>query len=186
MSQDTQAISAGSGSFINAGTLNATNSTLGIISGNATTSIGQLPTPAANEPDLKTALTDLQIAIESSSLSDDDKADGFDEGNFYERSRFDSDAMFEELTKLADTEIVDVHLKALTLGVLAEHGDSLKRLPATQGKFFHPGAQLTPPVYLEPDVLNYLAARAKARGTSLSTLVNELLKKDIELIETVK
>ena len=57
---------------------------------------------------------------------------------------------------------------------------------ATRGKFFHPGAQLTPPVHLEPDVLNYLAARAKARGTSLSTLVNELLKKDIELIETVK
>jgi hypothetical protein len=55
---------------------------------------------------------------------------------------------------------------------------------ATQGKFFRPGAQLIPPVHLEPDVLDYLAARAKARGTSLSTLVNELLKKDIELIET--
>ena len=57
---------------------------------------------------------------------------------------------------------------------------------AKRGKFFHPGAQLIPPVHLEPDILNYLAARAKARGTSLSTLVNELLKKDIELIETVK
>ena len=55
---------------------------------------------------------------------------------------------------------------------------------ATRGKFFHSGAQLTPPVYQEPDVLIYLAARAKARGTSLSTLVNELLKRDIELIET--
>ena len=75
--QDNQAISAGSGSFINTGTLNATNSTLGIISGNATTSIGQLP--AANEPDLKTALTDLQIAIESSSLNDDDKADALEQ-----------------------------------------------------------------------------------------------------------
>lgn len=55
---------------------------------------------------------------------------------------------------------------------------------ATRGKFFRPGARLIPPVHLEPDVLDYLAARAKARGTSLSTLVNELLKKDIELIET--
>lgn len=57
---------------------------------------------------------------------------------------------------------------------------------ATRGKFFRPGAQLIPPVHLEPDVLDYLAARAKARGTSLSILVNELLKKDIELIETVR
>ena len=55
---------------------------------------------------------------------------------------------------------------------------------ATRGKFFRPGARLIPPVHLEPDVLDYLAARAKARGTTLSTLVNELLKKDIELIET--
>lgn len=57
---------------------------------------------------------------------------------------------------------------------------------ATRGKFFRPGAQLIPPVHLEPDVLDYLAARARARGTSLSILVNELLKKDIELIETVR
>ncbi len=77
--QENKAISAGSGSFINTGTLNATNSTLGIISGNATTSIGQLPTPAANEPDLKAALTDLQTAIEASSLSDDDKADALEQ-----------------------------------------------------------------------------------------------------------
>jgi uncharacterized protein YjbI with pentapeptide repeats len=77
--QDNQAITAGSGSFINTGTLNATNSTLGIISGNATTSIGQLPPAAAHEPDLKTALTDLQTAIESSPLSDDDKAEALEQ-----------------------------------------------------------------------------------------------------------
>jgi hypothetical protein len=57
---------------------------------------------------------------------------------------------------------------------------------ATRGKFSRPGAQLIPPVHLEREVLDYLAARAKARGTSLSHLVNELLKKDIELIEAVK
>jgi hypothetical protein len=57
---------------------------------------------------------------------------------------------------------------------------------AERGKFSRVGAQLIPPVHLEQEVLDYLAARAKARGTSLSSLVNELLKKDIELIETVK
>ncbi|MGO9174063.1 MAG: hypothetical protein ACLP7P_19155 [Rhodomicrobium sp.] len=52
-----------------------------------------------------------------------------------------------------------------------------------RGKFYREGAELIPPVHLDPDVLKYLQARAEARGTSLSQLVNQLLKKDIELIE---
>jgi hypothetical protein len=54
---------------------------------------------------------------------------------------------------------------------------------AERGKFFRPGATLNPPVHLEPDVLDFLKARADARGITLSELVNALLKKDIELIE---
>ena len=57
---------------------------------------------------------------------------------------------------------------------------------ATRGKFSRPDAQLIPPIHLDPDVLAYLAERARARGVSLSGLVNELLKKDIALIERVK
>ena len=57
---------------------------------------------------------------------------------------------------------------------------------AARGKFYHADARHIPPVHLEPDVLDYLAARAVARGTSLTSLVNALLKKDIELIETGK
>ena len=49
-----------------------------------------------------------------------------------------------------------------------------------------PGAALTPPVHLDPDVLAFLTARAEARGVSLSELVNALLKKDIELIEAAE
>jgi hypothetical protein len=56
---------------------------------------------------------------------------------------------------------------------------------AERGKFHKPGARLIPPVHLEPAVLDCLSKRAEARGTSLSGLVNELLKKDIELIESV-
>ncbi len=52
-----------------------------------------------------------------------------------------------------------------------------------RGKFYREGAELVPPVHLEPDILKYLQTRAEARGTSLSQLVNQLLKKDIELIE---
>lgn len=54
---------------------------------------------------------------------------------------------------------------------------------ATRGRFYRPDADLVPPVHLEPEVLADLTARAKARGVSLSALVNALLKKDIELIQ---
>jgi hypothetical protein len=55
-----------------------------------------------------------------------------------------------------------------------------------RGKFYRKDASLIPPVHLEPDVLLYLQARADARGKTLSQLVNDLLKKDIELIEVVQ
>jgi hypothetical protein len=54
---------------------------------------------------------------------------------------------------------------------------------AQRGKFFREGVRLVPPIHLEPEVLDYLAKRASANGVSLSSLVNTLLKKDIELID---
>jgi hypothetical protein len=53
----------------------------------------------------------------------------------------------------------------------------------TRGKFAKPGTTLKLPVYLDPEVEAYLTARASARGVDVDQLVNELLKKDIELIE---
>jgi len=55
-----------------------------------------------------------------------------------------------------------------------------------RGKFFRPDARLSLPVYLDAEVQDYLAARAKARGVDVGQLVNELLKKDIELIEAAR
>ena len=55
-----------------------------------------------------------------------------------------------------------------------------------RGKFFKPGATLSLPVYLEAEVQAYLSDRAKARGIEVTQLVNELLKKDIELIEAAR
>ena len=52
-----------------------------------------------------------------------------------------------------------------------------------RGKFHRPDMKLNLPVYLDTQVLQYLAERAKARGIPLNDLVNQLLKKDIELIE---
>ena len=55
-----------------------------------------------------------------------------------------------------------------------------------RGKFFEPGAAVHLPVYLDAEVQAYLSARAKARGVEVGQLVNELLKKDIELIEAAR
>ena len=55
-----------------------------------------------------------------------------------------------------------------------------------RGKFFKPGARLSLPVYLEADVQDYLTECATARGIEVAQLVNELLKKDIELIEAAR
>ena len=55
---------------------------------------------------------------------------------------------------------------------------------AERGKFFREGAHLVPPVHLEPDVLAYLSELAVARGLSLNSLVNALLKKEIERIDS--
>ena len=57
---------------------------------------------------------------------------------------------------------------------------------AERGKFHRPGLELAPPVHLDAEVLSWLTMQAKSKGTTLNALVNELLKKDIELIETAK
>ena len=57
---------------------------------------------------------------------------------------------------------------------------------AERGRFYRKHAVLAPPVHLDPEVLAFLTARAQARGIPLDELVNELLKKDIELIEAVE
>ena len=55
-----------------------------------------------------------------------------------------------------------------------------------RGKFFNPEAKKNLPVYLDAEVLDYFAAKAEAKGVELNTMVNDLLKKDIAMIEGVK
>lgn len=54
---------------------------------------------------------------------------------------------------------------------------------AVRGKFYKPNLRLIPPVRLEPQVLDFLARRAEAKGTTVNALLNQLLKKDTELVE---
>ena len=52
-----------------------------------------------------------------------------------------------------------------------------------RGKFHSPNAVFRLPVYLDKKVETYLAAKAAAKGIELSNLVNDLLRKEIEIIE---
>ena len=55
-----------------------------------------------------------------------------------------------------------------------------------RGKFYHESTKLSLPVYLEEDVRRYLDERAASKGVDVTQLVNEMLRQDIALIETVK
>jgi 3'-5' exoribonuclease len=70
----------------------------------------------------------------------EDAADGFREADFYPRSRFDSDQMFDELRAFAVAEVKD---EPLIVGLLDAHADALKRLPASVRQFYpFPGGWL--------------------------------------------
>jgi len=55
-----------------------------------------------------------------------------------------------------------------------------------RGKLFKPDAELRQPVYLDRKVQRYLAQRAADKGTSIEAMVNNLLRREIEIIESVK
>ena len=54
------------------------------------------------------------------------------------------------------------------------------------GKFFKSNAVLHLPVYLDANVQDSLADIAAKKGVELSTLANELLKREIDIIEALK
>ena len=55
-----------------------------------------------------------------------------------------------------------------------------------RGKFHRPDAVFRLPVYLDGKVESYLTSKADAKGIDLSELVNDLLRREIEIIEAVK
>ena len=66
---------------------------------------------------------------------------------------------------------------------MKDHCDFSK---GTRGKFFKPDAIVRLSVYLDEKVQDNLTAKADARGVNLTELVNDTLKKDIELIEMAR
>jgi hypothetical protein len=64
--------------------------------------------------------------------------------------------------------------------------DEYDFLTAKRGKFFRESAHFSPPIHLDPEVFDYFSRRAAAQGVSPSSLVNTLLRRDIELIDERK
>jgi len=54
-----------------------------------------------------------------------------------------------------------------------------------RGKFYRPDAELFLPVYLEQDTAEILRKFSKSRGVEISTIVNEWIRKDISIVETI-
>ena len=54
---------------------------------------------------------------------------------------------------------------------------------AERGKFFKKGTQLRMPIYLDAPLQKKLAAIADRKRKGISEVVNEVLKKDVALVE---
>ncbi|NEP59339.1 MAG: hypothetical protein F6K31_20375 [Symploca sp. SIO2G7] len=55
-----------------------------------------------------------------------------------------------------------------------------------RGKFYHPDAVFSFPIYLEPDVNNFMNQLANENGVEVQILVNEWLRANIKLIESFR
>jgi len=56
---------------------------------------------------------------------------------------------------------------------------------AEQGKFYVPVENIQLPIYLDKDIIQYLNEKCLTTKESLQLLVNDLLRKDIEIAKRV-
>jgi len=54
-----------------------------------------------------------------------------------------------------------------------------------RGKFYNPSVELDMPIYLDPEVAAFVQKAAASKGVEVEELVNDWIRKDIALIETV-
>jgi len=54
-----------------------------------------------------------------------------------------------------------------------------------RGKFYHPDAQLNLPVYLDADVAEFIQRHLTEKNIDIQTIVNQWLRKDIEVIKSI-
>jgi hypothetical protein len=56
---------------------------------------------------------------------------------------------------------------------------------AEQGKFYIPIEEIELPIYLDKDILDFLSQKCQLTQINLQTLVNDLIRKDIEIARRV-
>ncbi len=55
-----------------------------------------------------------------------------------------------------------------------------------RGKFYRPGAKLNLPVYLDKEVLAFVRRIADRKKTDVSSIVNELIRNDMQIAQTME
>ena len=55
-----------------------------------------------------------------------------------------------------------------------------------RGKFYKKDIKLNLPIYLEPEIFSFVENIAKKKKSDLSTVVNDLIKTDMELAKVIK
>ena len=55
-----------------------------------------------------------------------------------------------------------------------------------RGKFYKPNLKLNLPIYLDPETMSFIEEIAKKKNLDLSTVVNDLIKTDMQLAEVIK
>jgi hypothetical protein len=54
-----------------------------------------------------------------------------------------------------------------------------------RGTFYRPDAELYLPIYLEKETLAVLRKLSKKKGVEISAIVNEWIRKDISIVESI-
>ena len=55
-----------------------------------------------------------------------------------------------------------------------------------RGKFYHPDTEFYIPIYLDREILEELEKIALKRNLEISNIVNQFLKKDLEIIKCIE
>jgi len=55
-----------------------------------------------------------------------------------------------------------------------------------RGKFYSADAKLHLPIYLDPETLSFIESIAEKKNSDLSTVVNDLIKTDMQIAKYVK
>ena len=55
-----------------------------------------------------------------------------------------------------------------------------------RGKFYRADAKLNLPIYLDPETLSFIESIAEKKNSDLSTVVNDLIKTDMQIAKYIK